>query len=211
MSATPTSFSAEFDGHDALLVTWRLVDAARARTADGSRPPGDGLFDHEKIDPAKITGIVMASVVPLLTPIMHGMAHRYFDRDALVSRIRRRTRACRSSTSIPPRSARTASPTASRATNDTAGQDGQPLIIADLGTATTFDAVTAKGEYLGGGFIAGARRSPPGSSLSTERPSSREWMCEAAERDRAQRRSARSSSGCSTVSRYMVERLVARA
>src|SRR6185369_12122333 len=27
---------------------------------------------------------------------------------------------------------------------------GLPLIIADLGTATTFDAVTAKGEYLGG-------------------------------------------------------------
>ena len=26
----------------------------------------------------------------------------------------------------------------------------QPLIIADLGTATTFDAVTAAGEYLGG-------------------------------------------------------------
>jgi len=27
---------------------------------------------------------------------------------------------------------------------------GLPLVIADLGTATTFDAVTAKGEYLGG-------------------------------------------------------------
>ena len=29
-------------------------------------------------------------------------------------------------------------------------RSGLPLIIADLGTATTFDAVTAKGEYLGG-------------------------------------------------------------
>src|SRR5207244_9100887 len=27
---------------------------------------------------------------------------------------------------------------------------GLPLIVADLGTATTFDAITAKGEYLGG-------------------------------------------------------------
>ena len=27
---------------------------------------------------------------------------------------------------------------------------GVPLIVADLGTATTFDAVTARGEYLGG-------------------------------------------------------------
>ena len=30
------------------------------------------------------------------------------------------------------------------------GGRGAPLIVADLGTATTFDAVTAKGEYLGG-------------------------------------------------------------
>src|SRR4029079_2099397 len=30
------------------------------------------------------------------------------------------------------------------------GPRGLPLIIADLGTATTFDVVTAKGEYLGG-------------------------------------------------------------
>jgi type III pantothenate kinase len=27
---------------------------------------------------------------------------------------------------------------------------GEPLIVADLGTATTFDAITVKGEYLGG-------------------------------------------------------------
>src|ERR1043166_3949834 len=30
------------------------------------------------------------------------------------------------------------------------GRHKLPLVIADLGTATTFDAVTAKGEYLGG-------------------------------------------------------------
>jgi type III pantothenate kinase len=30
------------------------------------------------------------------------------------------------------------------------GKSGLPLIVADLGTATTFDAVTANGEYLGG-------------------------------------------------------------
>ena len=72
-----------FDG-DALLVTWRLVNTARA---DGrwSRPPGDaGLFDLEKIDPAKSTGIVMASVVPPLTPIMEGMTRRYVGCDALI-------------------------------------------------------------------------------------------------------------------------------
>src|SRR5262245_1288333 len=36
-----------------------------------------------------------------------------------------------------------------------------PLIVADLGTATTFDAVTAKGEYLGGVIC-------PGPQISAE-------------------------------------------
>src|SRR5204862_8220086 len=45
---------------------------------------------------------------------------------------------------------------ADRIANSLAGYEqygraaGRPLIVADLGTATTFDAVTAKGEYLGG-------------------------------------------------------------
>ena len=45
---------------------------------------------------------------------------------------------------------------ADRIANSVAGYEqygrarGLPLVIADLGTATTFDAVTAKGEYLGG-------------------------------------------------------------
>ena len=33
---------------------------------------------------------------------------------------------------------------------DQYGRLGLPIVVADLGTATTFDAVTGKGEYLGG-------------------------------------------------------------
>ncbi len=32
---------------------------------------------------------------------------------------------------------------------------GGPVIVVDLGTATTFDAITAKGEYLGGAIVPG--------------------------------------------------------
>ncbi len=36
---------------------------------------------------------------------------------------------------------------------------GKPLIVVDLGTAITFDAVSKKGEYLGGAIVAGLRLS----------------------------------------------------
>src|SRR6185295_3545819 len=34
---------------------------------------------------------------------------------------------------------------------------GQPLIVVDFGTATTLDAITAKGEYLGGAICPGVQ------------------------------------------------------
>ena len=60
-------------------------------------------------------------------------------------------RACRSSTTTPRRSAPTASPTPSAPMTSTAG----PCIVVDLGTATTFDAISATGEYLGGAIAPG--------------------------------------------------------
>ena len=37
---------------------------------------------------------------------------------------------------------------------------GGPTIVVDFGTATTFDAVSAKGEYLGGAIVPGHRHQP---------------------------------------------------
>ncbi len=55
-------------------------------------------------------------------------------------------RECRSSTSLPATWAPTASSTALRRSQHTAG----PVIVVDFGTATTFDVVSRKGEYVGG-------------------------------------------------------------
>jgi type III pantothenate kinase len=38
---------------------------------------------------------------------------------------------------------------------DRFGSAGRPLIVCDFGTATTLDAVTARGEYLGGAICPG--------------------------------------------------------
>ena len=44
---------------------------------------------------------------------------------------------------------------------------GRPLIVVDLGTAITFDVVSAKGEYLGGAIVPGIRLSAESLFLKT--------------------------------------------
>jgi len=91
----------------------------------------------------------MASVVPPLTPIMQAMSKRYFGRDALM--VEPAVNA-----GMPILYKNPAEIGADRIANSIAAYETHgraqrmPLIIADLGTATTFDAVSAKGEYLGG-------------------------------------------------------------
>ncbi len=136
-----------FDG-DQLLTTWRLL-TLRERTADEVGLMVTGLFAHENIGRDAIDAVVMSSVVPPLTPIMRGMSRRYFGREALVVDPT-------SNAGMPILYENPAEVGADRIANSIAGYErygrtsGRPLIIADLGTATTFDAVTAAGEYLGG-------------------------------------------------------------
>jgi type III pantothenate kinase len=136
-----------FDGRN-LRVSWRLL-TLRERTADEVGLMVTGLFSHEQIDLRAIAAVVIGSVVPPLTPIMVGMVRRYFGRDAfLVDPM--------SNAGMPILYKNPAEVGADRIANSIAAYEhygrakGLPLIIADLGTATTFDAVTAKGEYLGG-------------------------------------------------------------
>jgi type III pantothenate kinase len=131
-----------------LLRTWRLL-TLRERTGDEVGLMVSGLFAHEHIDFGAIDGVVMASVVPPLTPILEDMTRRYFGRDALV--VDPMTNA-----GMPILYRNPAEVGADRIANSLAAYEqygraaARPLIVADLGTATTFDAVTAKGEYLGG-------------------------------------------------------------
>jgi type III pantothenate kinase len=136
-----------FDGEH-LRVSWRLL-TLRERTADEVGFIVTGLFSYEHLQPNQITAVVMASAVPPLTPIMQAMVHRYFDRELLlVDPV--------SNAGMPILYERPAEVGADRIANSVAGYElygrasEKPLIIADLGTATTFDVVTARGEYLGG-------------------------------------------------------------
>ena len=136
-----------FDGA-ALVHSWRL-QTLRERTADEVGLLIVGLFQHRHLEISAIDAIAMASVVPPLTPIMRAMVKRYFDRDPFV--VEPAVNA-----GMPILYERPTEVGADRIANSVAGYEqygrarGLPLVIADLGTATTFDAVTAKGEYLGG-------------------------------------------------------------
>jgi type III pantothenate kinase len=136
-----------FEGAE-LRATWRLL-TLRERTADEVGLLVVGLLGHEHIDLAAIDDVVLASVVPPLTPIMVGMVKRYFERDPLV--VDPRTNA-----GMPILYERPSEVGADRIANSIAAYEKYgrsrraPLIVGDLGTATTFDAITVKGEYLGG-------------------------------------------------------------
>ena len=115
-----------------------------------------GLIGHEHIDLDAIDQVVLASVVPPLTPIMIGMVKRYFGRDPLV--VDPRTNA-----GMPILHERPSEVGADRIANSIAAHEqygrvrGEPLIVADLGTATTFDAITVKGEHWEASFVPGRR------------------------------------------------------
>ena len=86
------------------------------------------------------------------------------------ARARASRRACRSSPRTRARSVPTASPTRSPRSTSIGG----PVVVIDFGTATTYDAVSATGEYLGGVDRSGHRDQPrralhPGGRAATGR------------------------------------------
>ena len=143
-----------FDGA-ALVRSWRL-QTARERTSDELGLLVHALFDHDKIDRSKIQGIVLGSVVPPLTTTMRAMVEKYFGTTAL-------TVEPGLETGMPILYENPAEVGADRIVNGIAAfeqygrQAGRPLIVVDFGTATTFDAVTVKGEYLGGAICPGVQ------------------------------------------------------
>jgi type III pantothenate kinase len=136
-----------FEG-DNLVESWRL-STLRERTSDEIGIWVAQLFEHRALDANKVTGIVMGSVVPPLTGTFIKMAQRYFG-------IRPLNVDSSVDTGMPILYKNPSEVGADRLLNGVAGyrlygRDRQaPMIIVDFGTATTFDAISAKGEYLGG-------------------------------------------------------------
>ena len=136
-----------FRGAD-LVHSWRLT-TLRERTADELGILVSNLCTHYGISREEISGIVMASVVPPLTGTMMTMARDYFGRSPL-------NLEPGVNTGMPVLYDNPREVGADRVVNGIAAYEQygrarqRPVIVVDFGTATTFDAVSARGEYLGG-------------------------------------------------------------
>jgi type III pantothenate kinase len=141
-----------------LIRSWRL-QTLRERTSDELGLALNGLFAHARIDPASITGIVLGSVVPPLTTTVIDMLVQYFRCSPLVVDPA-------SNAGMPILYSNPSEVGADRIVNAIAavhqfGREGRPMVICDFGTATTLDAVSGAGEYLGGAIC-------PGVSISAD-------------------------------------------
>ncbi|MDO8834524.1 MAG: type III pantothenate kinase [Vicinamibacterales bacterium] len=131
-----------------LTRSWRLA-TSRERTADEIGLMVSDLLDRAGITPARIDGVVLASVVPQLTGAMIDMCRRYLGTEPL-------NLEPGVITGMPNLYDNPAEVGADRIVNGMAAYERfgrarrEPLIVVDFGTATTFDAITANGEYLGG-------------------------------------------------------------
>lgn len=137
-----------YDG--AHLVThWRLT-TARARTVDEYGVHARSLFELAGIDFKVITAIAIASVVPPLNYTLKRMAEVYFHLAPLF--IDHTT-----DTGIPILYNPPSDVGADRLVDAVAAvhKYGTPCIVVDFGTATTFNAINAEGQYLGGAITPG--------------------------------------------------------
>jgi type III pantothenate kinase len=137
-----------FDGRR-LIAHWRLR-TVHDQTADEWGILLRNLFALSALDLAGVDGIIVASVVPPLNSSLALMATRYFGTEALFVTHETDTglRICYDN----PREVG-----ADRIVNGVAAfaKYGGPCVVVDLGTAITFDAISAHAEYLGGIICAG--------------------------------------------------------
>ena len=134
---------------DGLLNHWRISTAAE-RTSDEVAVLLQGFLGLRGIRFADIEGISVSSGVPRITAAQRDLAARYLDFEPIVIEPGVRT-GIRIDYDNPKEVG------ADRIANAIAAYDlyGGPTIIADFGTATTCDAVSEHGEYLGGAIAPG--------------------------------------------------------
>jgi type III pantothenate kinase len=147
-SATPPSPAT-------LLADWRIT-THRELTVDEFGVLFRDLFALRQVDMASVTGIAVSSVVPPLDSTLRRAAERYFRVKPLFVEPGTRT-------GLPILTDNPAEVGADRIVNCVAAyerfrdpaQSHPPVIVVDLGTATTFDVISPRGEFLGGAIAPG--------------------------------------------------------
>jgi type III pantothenate kinase len=143
------------DERPELAAHWR-VTTHRSQTADEYGVLFVNLFEMNGMAPSQVSHIIISSVVPPVEGTLREVCESYFHTEPLFVEPGIKT-------GMPVLVDNPAELGADRLVNAIAAFEhyGGPCVIVDFGTATTFDVVSAKGEYLGGAIA-------PGLGLSAE-------------------------------------------
>jgi type III pantothenate kinase len=132
-----------------LIEHWRLLTEAE-RTADEYGVLLRSLFSADELQFSAVQGIAVSCVVPPMNNVMEELAQKYFRMHPLVVGPGIKT-------GMPILYDNPREVGADRIVNAVAAYERyrDVTIVVDFGTATTFDFVTAAGEYLGGAIVPG--------------------------------------------------------
>jgi len=132
-----------FKGQE-LVAHWRL-SSTRERTEDETWILMHSICSAHGLELRKAKGVAISSVVPDMVPTFEKMATKYLNTEPIIVRYDL-------DLGIKILYENPASVGADRLCNAVGGYEkyGGPLIVVDLGTATTFDVISRNAEYLGG-------------------------------------------------------------
>ena len=135
---------------------WRITSSL-VRTEDEIGMLLKNYFEHSGFNFSDIDGVCISSVVPDLSKAYLWMSEKYFEKDALLI-----DSSLDLGLKINYKDPKTVG--ADRLCNAVAGiyKYGQPLIILDFGTATTFDCIDKDANYAGGVIAPGIETSISG-------------------------------------------------
>ncbi len=127
-----------------LVINWHVA-TIRQRSADEHYILLEELFRFNKIRKGDIRAMVISCVVPPVLSALEELARKYFKIKPLIV-----SPGIKTGIAIKYDDPREVG--ADRIVNAVAAYEkhGGPVIVVDFGTATTFDVISKKGEYLGG-------------------------------------------------------------
>lgn len=134
---------------ETLVEHWKVRSDAE-KTCDEYKVILRGLLRASHMEEAQIKGAILSSVVPPLTPVFQEVCRGMFQ-------IKPLTVGPGLKTGMPIMYENPLEVGADRVASAVASLEkyGGPCIVVDFGTATTFDALSAQGEYLGGAIAPG--------------------------------------------------------
>lgn len=137
--------SAEPGAHyERLIASWRVV-TRKSQTVDEYGVLFRNLFAMEALEADEVDAIIISSVVPPVDSTLRQVCREYFDLDPMFVEPGIKT-------GLPVQYENPAEVGADRIVNAVAAlaKHGGPCVVVDFGTATTFDAISRNGEYMGG-------------------------------------------------------------